>query len=219
MPRQQRTPYIRQKVQSGNPVLPISILWEIESVGGATVTLRLTNGIDGLVLKGVPPFRTYLGSIPCTGATLVYPPVTPGQEQLVLTFAAPLSLPDGLILEQSSSLLQNRNGGVLPAGVSSWPGYPSFGEPIFLSYTAHSGAQLDITLTSALGPCLIGPGFQLTNTTTGQVGLFGGFAGSDFQFIFTGPVSSGDEIAWADGGDSVRNQFHGGLLAGTFNVP
>lgn len=219
MPRQQRTPYIRQKLPTFQATQANNLLWTITSTAGVRLELTLTGPLDGLTVKGVPPLVPQVGAAQPIDCAIISVDPSGLSAVIYIDFDAALEPADLYTLNQPSTAVANAYGGLLSASQQAFPTPFIFANDIFPSFSAYAGNVLDVVFTSAFLPVCIGAGWSVYNATQMISGNFIGWDGAVAKVDFGTPLLPGDQIEFTAADPACKNGFGGTQTANSFVLP
>lgn len=219
MPRQQRTPYIRQKLPVFQATQANNLLWTITASAGVFLELTVSGPLDGLTVSGVPPIIPQVGAAQPIACSIISIDPSGLFAVLQLEFDAPLEPADLYTLAQPSPTVANAYGGLLSPAKQAFPTPFLYANDIFPDYSAYAGNILDVVFTSAFLPVCIGAGWSVFNATQGVFGNFIGWAGGVAKVEFGTPLLPGDQIVFTFADPACKNGFGGTQSANSFVLP
>jgi hypothetical protein len=219
MPRQQRTPYIRQKLPTFQATQANNILWTVISTSAADLEIRLTGPLNGLTINGVPNIVPQNGSaVPVSCSIISIDPA--GLFAIIrLSFDVALEPADLYTLAAPSPAIANAFGGLLSAAQQAFPTPFIYANDIFPDLFSWAGTLLEVSFLSNFLPVCIGEGWSVYNSTQGTFGTFGAWVGGNAQVFFPIALNPGDQIEFTAGDPACKNGFGGTQIANSFVLP
>jgi len=140
MNRQQRTTFLRQRLQPDQPQLLSDMLWLLSAKDTNLLQFQIYGSFEGAVQEGYPNFQISGSSAAPVDIDFVFPPAPGLYGLLTVTYDAVLPEYFTVTLAQRSRCLRNAFGGLLAPGKAGWPvtppPSPNF-SPSIVSYTGH----------------------------------------------------------------------------------
>lgn len=219
MPRQQRTPYIRQKLPVFQATQANNLLWTITASSGVRLELTLTGPLDGLTVNGVPPIIPQVGAAQPIACSIISIDPSGLFAVIYVDFDAALEPADLYTLAQPSPTVANAYGGLLSPAKQAFPTPFIYTNDIYPDYASHSGSQLQVQFISSFLPVCIGSGWSVYNSTQGIYGNFIGWSGTDAVLDFGVNLNPGAQIEFTLADPACKNGFGGSQVANSFLIP
>lgn len=219
MPRQQRTPYIRQKLPIFQASQANNILWTVTGSAGVYLEITITGPLNGLTLNGVPPIVPQNGTAQPISARIVSVDPAGLSAVVEITFDAALEVADLYTLAAPSPAIANAFGGLLSAAKQAFPTPFIYSNEIFPDLAGYGGSQMQVSFISNFLPVCIGEGWHVYNSTQAIFGALVGWSGGNALVEFGSALVPGDVIELIANDPACTNRFGGSQVANTWVLP
>jgi hypothetical protein len=218
--RQQRTNYLRQKLQPGATPFTSPLFWVADSISGTQLFVRLMTGGAPLTINGVPQVQCLRTSEIAQTFTLIDPSPDPSYALAEMGFSSGLQPGDVFQLIQPARQVQTSLGAVMAAALVPFPFIGLADVSVLLSAVGTAGPVLNLTASTAFGPLFMNPSFVCYNQTTGETGsavLTGGL-NCEVSFPISG-LNPGDVVNVNSNGAGLINAVGGTANQFAYTVP
>lgn len=210
--RQQRTNFSRTKVKPGAPPVRQALLWRVEEVAGAVVSMTILGSTEELVRSGVPAFVVEETGATAVSVELIGP-------AMYVTMSEEPSDGEHLMLALNSNAVRNGFGAQLSAGVQELVVTPEPPEPNTLTYGGTSGAETVLNIGGGGGPNYCNDSLIFADDTEPQNSTGVRIDGNQLFVSWAVMPVSGTTISWGDGAGGYINANGGVLEPGGVVVP
>lgn len=219
MPRQQRTPYIRQKLPTFQATQANNILWTVIATSLNQLELRITGPLNGLTINGVPPLVPQVGSAVPVACSIISIDPAGAFAIIRLEFDVALEPADLYTLAAPSTAIANAFGGLLSASQQAFPTPFIAANDIFPDLAGYGGSQMQVSFLSNFLPVCIGEGWHVYNSTQAIFGAMVGWSGGNALVEFGSALNPGDVIELIAGDPACKNGFGGTQTANSWVLP
>lgn len=217
MNRQQRTTFLRQRLQPDQPQLLSDMLWLLSAKDTNLLQFQIYGSFEGAVLEGLPDFQVSGSSAVPVNVNFLFPPA-PGLYG-VLTVLFDQVLPEyfTVTLSQRSRCLRNAFGGLLAPGKAGWPVTPPPSPDFSPSIVSYTGHDLVMYLPTFAFPILYNNTLVFSVNAGTDQGVAHDLQGQNLTIKRLGSAwQAGDQIELAAPSDLCVNATRGRLAA--FNL-